>query len=117
MSDGAGRYRTPAVIQRVNAGAPKGRDGKIDLSDEANWQTYCSRRVEERQIGGREQMFAQQVLADVTGLYRLRADTTTEGITARMRLKIDGRKLNIVRALRIGSPVREIELQCMEVTA
>jgi SPP1 family predicted phage head-tail adaptor len=117
MSDGAGRYRTPATIQRVRASAPKGRDGKIDLSDDTNWQAYCSRRVEERQIGGREQMFAQQVLADVTGLYRLRADTTTAGITSKMRMRICGRTLNIVRALRIGRPVREIELQCMEVTA
>src|SRR5688572_8084939 len=99
MSDGAGRYRTPATIEQVDPSAPKGRDGKIDLTDDTNWQTYCSRRVEERQIGGREQMYAQQVLADVTGLYRLRADPTTEGITAKMRLRICGRKLNVVRAL------------------
>jgi len=117
MNDGAGRYRTPARIERVSAAAPKGRDGKVNLADDASWETYCDRRVEERQIGGREQMYAQQVLADVTGLYRLRADTTTECITARMRLRLGCRVLNIVRALRIGNPVREIELQCLEVTA
>ena len=111
---GAGKYRTPASIERVRADAEKGRDGKVNVNDDGNWELYCARHVEEQQLGGKEALIAQQVMADVSGLYRLRDDPITQGITPKMRLRVDGRTLNIVRAVRVGYPIREIELQCME---
>lgn len=115
--NGAGKYRTPSIVERVSSTATPDESGKVDLKDDGNWELYCARHLEERQITGREAMQAQQPMADVTGLYRMRADTVTQGITPKMRLRIDGRKLNISRAITVGNPVREIELQCTEVVS
>ena len=86
MTKGAGRYRTLAVIEKVKPTAARGPSGHVDLTDKANWKEYCGRRVEERQITGKEALVGSQPMADISGLYRLRADHVTQGITPKMRL-------------------------------
>ena len=115
--NGAGKYRKPSMVEKVRDDATPDETGKVDLADDGNWELYCARHVEERQITGREALQAQQPMGDVTGLYRMRSDPVTQGITPKMRLRIDGRKLNITRAITLNNPVREIELQCTEVVS
>jgi hypothetical protein len=38
MSDGAGKYRSPAIIELVKSGAACDASGNVNLTDDANWQ-------------------------------------------------------------------------------
>lgn len=111
----AGRFRTPGVVQRVKPDAVPDASNKIDLTDPDNWETFCGRRMELMAVTMRESVYAAQPVAAGTTRITLRKDPQTDQITPKMRVKAEGRTYQIDGVVRLGSPVRLLELQCVEV--
>ena len=112
----AGRFRTAAVVERVRSDATPGDDGKIDLSNDANWETYIERRVELLSVTMRESVYAQRPVAAGTMRITTWRDCETDAITPKMRVRADGRLFQIDGIIRVGNPARLIELTCVEVS-
>ena len=115
LSIAAGRFRTPGSVERVKSSATPDETGKVDLTSDANWETYWSGRLEDIPVTANERIYANQPVADITNRITLRRDSTTVAITPRMRVRIGSRKLNITKSIGVGNPPRLIELSCVEV--
>jgi SPP1 family predicted phage head-tail adaptor len=109
------RFRTPAVIERPDPEATADETGKVDLADDANWETYSTVRIELLAVTANERVYAQQPVGDITHRVTMRHNVLTASITPRMRVRVGTRKLNITRAIEVGNPARLIELSCTEV--
>lgn len=115
VSVNAGRFRTPGRIERVRSDATPGDDGKVDLSDDDNWEPHVEERMEVRAVTANERIHAAQPVGDCTHRITLRLHETTANITPRMRVRIGSRVLNITGAIEVGNPGRLVELSCTEV--
>ena len=115
MPSRAGKYRDLGTVEQVDPDAVPDQTNRVDLNDDANWIEYIERPVEVVALSGRELMLASEVQSDVTHRVTLRADPETRAITPKMRVRLGARKLNIARAMPLGSPIREVELLCVEV--
>ena len=111
----AGRLRTSVTIETPREDGTRGPDGRFDLADYANWQVYAIRFAEVLAVTMRERSYAQQPVADGTVTVTIRRDPVTDGITPRMRVLDGSSTYNIDGVVRVGSPVKLIELRCVEV--
>lgn len=87
-----------------------------ELGDEQafSWDSYCSRRASVQPLRGREYFAAAQEQTELSHKVILRADSTTLGITAAMRVNYGGRLLDIEAVININERGRWLELMCVE---
>lgn len=110
-----GNYRSRVTVEQPKE-AESDRDnyGEIDLNDDANWTVFASRFAQVLDKGSREVFRARQIMADISHIVRMHSDPQTRKINPKMRLLLDGRKLNIRSARDRNEQHVEIELECQE---
>lgn len=108
----AGELDKKITVEQLTGTADE--SGHIDESDDANWSTHCERWASFRSAGSREYFKAKQVHADLTHLLRCRFDDTTKSITPKMRIKFNGRILQIKSAVNVDESNVVIEIACVE---
>jgi len=88
--NGAGRRQTPVVIQLASSSAANGSYEKTP-----EYLTSFTRFAEEMITSGREFQLAMQTVASLQGILKLPYDTKTAAITARDRVVIGSRTLEL----------------------
>lgn len=93
-------------------------EGAKPAQGEHDWQPYCQRSGEVRELDGQELVKAQQIWPQVTTEIRLRADSETALITPKMRARFSDRfgnekVLDIEAVLDETGRGIELRLKCM----
>lgn len=94
-------------------------DGTRDVPD---WQTYCERHAEVREVAGARVQKGPIVVAEVVSEVFLRADTETVRITPQMRIRYTNRfnqekTLDVVAVLDETGKGRELKIECRRSTS
>ena len=77
------------------------------------WAPYITRRASVEPLLGREYFAARQDIAEVTTRFRLRYDSETRLITAKMRVSYNGQYYDIESPpINVGEANKEIILMC-----
>lgn len=104
----AGKYRTPCIVEQPV-------ETVADMhSVEITWEKYAEIRVAEMPTNGREYQQAMTTIPSLRGIYRVRSDSITRGITPRMRLRIGDRVLGIDSVFDDGGERREVAMYGIE---
>lgn len=106
------QYRHRITIEHLTGAV--GVDGVVDEADDSNWSEFHKCRAKVQSRSSREFYRAQQVHADLTHLIEILSSKKSRLITAKMRVKLDSRKLNIVSATDVDEMKRVVELVCVE---
>ena len=85
--------------------------------DAPNWQMYCERQAEVREISGSVVKRGPIATAEVLSEVFLRADSTTVLITTQMRIRFDDRFgnekiLDVISVLDETGTGRELKIEC-----
>lgn len=116
LSLNPGRFRETVTIERIKSDAAAGLDGHIDYEDDATWGVLLTRRGEVKDITMREQMYANSTTAVGMTRITVRYDGETADIIPKDRVRVGcgahSGLYQIDGVVRVGSPVRLIELSC-----
>lgn len=89
------------------------RNGEPQYEDE-HWRKLCQPYATYRGVSGGEVVRGRQIEADATGLLEILYTPTTKQINPQMRIRLEGRTLNIVSAIDPDGRKRELMVQVKE---
>lgn len=104
----AGAYRHKITVQQPT----ESRNSYGEAT--STWATYCMRRARIKSTQGQETFTAAQIYGQRTTEFRIRHDSTVEGITLKMRVNYDSRLFDIKDINHIDERGREVVLTCTE---
>ena len=110
----SGNFNRQITIEKVKDNPLRDVSGEVDLTLDGSWETYAVRWSEIQTEGGREFWKVHKVEAEVSHLVRVPYDRVTIGINSRMRIRLEGRTINIVSAIDVDEMREIIEMQCKE---
>ena len=112
MGRGSGKYRHCVTIQRQVTTPTTDSYGEVDLTTDANWETFASAHAEVVPRMATETERNDQVKHDITHIVTMRWFT---GVTEEMRIVYDSRLLEIKSLYDVGERRREWRMECKEV--
>ncbi|MBD3675599.1 MAG: head-tail adaptor protein [Planctomycetaceae bacterium] len=117
----AGRFKQRVIVEQlISEPTPPAR---LDVTDDANWETYITRYAEVVETTGREYHNNDTTRAHITHRITMIFDSETRKITPKMRIRWEDtyagetltRKLNIEHRLFSKDARMVVQLQCQEV--
>lgn len=110
----SGNFNRRVTVQQIESNPETDAHGEVDLTNEANWETYAVRWAEIQSEGGKEFWKVNKVNAEVSHLIRIPYDRLTLGIDSKMRIRLGDRTINIVSVVDPDERHEVIEMQCKE---
>lgn len=112
MNRGAGSRQ---YIVNVEAHNGKTDNGQPTLERDGDWTTVIPQLpVSYKEVSGGETVRGRQMEANTTALIETVWSPATASITSGMRLRLNGRKLNVVNALDLDGTRRVVTIQVEE---
>lgn len=90
------RLNRRVVVQKVKASPTLDTNNEVNLTLDANWETYATRWAAFKSRGGSERFASDMIQAGQTHRISLRSDAATRAITPGMRVSYDSRVFNIL---------------------
>lgn len=89
------QLNTPVVVERLKDAAVVDGSGNVNETLDSNWTQAGREWVEIKTRGSKEFFRGQQVAENITHQITMRWSKRAGDYTTKMRLRLDGRKLNI----------------------
>lgn len=109
----SGQYRHRVIIERVKSDATTDELGNVVVTDDGNWERYVSINAEIKPSRAAESSRNDQTTHDVSHVVSM---PWYPGIDETMRIRFDGRTLNIVGIFDSNEDMQELTLDCVETT-
>lgn len=93
------QLKVRVTVQKVKDSPTRDTNNEIDLTLDANWETYATRSAAFKTRGGSERFASDMIQAGQTHRVYVRSDSTTRAITPAMRLSYDSRVFNILASV------------------
>jgi head-tail adaptor len=112
----AGDLRFPITVEQPRKATPPDTDGHIDGTDPDNWTEFCCRRAKVQAIGAREVLNpdGSVLIALTTYEMRVRYDSVTKDIKKTMRVRWEGKIINLETAYDPDMTKRQILMTGVE---
>lgn len=110
----SGNFNRRVTIQRIELNPETDDHGEVDLTDDANWETYAVRWAAVKNMSGREWWKSNKINAEVTLIIKIPYDRFTQNINSKMRIRLGDRTINIVAVTDPDEMHEVIEMQCKE---
>lgn len=105
----AGDLKDLAIVEKHNGTI---REGEPTYARDEDWEPFIEKLwVQYRDVSGGETIRGRQMHADATGMAKTWLTPETKTITEKMRLVIDGRKLNILSVMDMDGDRQTLTIQ------